>query len=79
MDEHKRLPEFPPDDPLGTIKYLRERAEGHAPGYDITIYARPSTWRGLADLLEGARGRAVQVEERYDELRKAVIAVAKTC
>jgi hypothetical protein len=31
---------------------LRERTEGHAPGYDIAIFARPSQWMALAKMIE---------------------------
>lgn len=46
MDD-KSLPEKMPDVP----KWLRERTDGHAPGYDIAIYARPYKLRALADYI----------------------------
>lgn len=46
-----------PEDPLRFAEWLRERARGHSPGYDIAVYARPSTWEALADAVE--RGLAL--------------------
>lgn len=31
--------------------YFRARADGHAPGYDVAVYARPSVWIGVADAI----------------------------
>jgi hypothetical protein len=45
-------PKALPEDPKGFAKFLRERAAGHAPGYDIAIYARPRTWLALADAID---------------------------
>lgn len=44
------------DDPQVMAEWLRQRAAGHAPGSDIAIYARPSTWLALADMLDRANG-----------------------
>lgn len=41
-----------PDDPREFAKFLRERASGHAPGFDIAIYARPAAWSALADAID---------------------------
>jgi hypothetical protein len=32
--------------------WLRTRAEGHSPEYDITVYARPPIWLALADAID---------------------------
>lgn len=41
-----------PDDPASFAKFLRQRATGHSPGYDIAIYARPHVWLALADAID---------------------------
>lgn len=41
-----------PEDPNLFGAWLRERAAGHAPGYHIAVYARPSFWLALADRLD---------------------------
>lgn len=41
-----------PTNPSEFGRFLRERTSGHAPGYDIAIYARPHLWLGLADAVE---------------------------
>lgn len=46
----KQLPDS--DDPMEYVRWIRERATGHAPGYDIAIYARPTCWLQLATVLE---------------------------
>jgi len=45
----KQLPEAHPVD---QVRWLRERAAGHAPGFDIHVYARPDVWNELADTIE---------------------------
>lgn len=45
---------FMPDDPREFAKFFRERAEGHAPGYDLAVYARPHQLLALAKMLESA-------------------------
>jgi hypothetical protein len=46
------MSKFLPDDPRKFAEFLCERATGHAPGYDIAIYARPHQWLAIATLLE---------------------------
>ena len=46
----KELPDS--DDPMEYARWLRGRAEGHAPGDDIAVYARPCRWLQLATVLE---------------------------
>lgn len=48
MSGDKELPILPADIPA----WLRRRVEGCAPGYDVTVYARPATWMMLADAVE---------------------------
>ena len=48
------MSKFLPDDPREFAKFLRERSEGHAPGYDIAIYGRPLQWMAIAKMLEAA-------------------------
>lgn len=45
---HKQLTNDPREFPA----WLRKRAEGHAPEFDITVYARPAIWLALADAIE---------------------------
>lgn len=45
---HKQLTNDPREFPA----WLRKRAEGHAPEFDITVYARPAVWLALADAIE---------------------------
>ena len=59
--DHKRLP----DDQKQFASWLRERANGHAPGYDIVVYARPRLWLTLADKLD-------DLEKDYLRLREAL-------
>lgn len=46
-------------------KYFRDRAEGHAPGYYLAIYAKPHFWRAVADALDKAS--AVPPAQRQGE------------
>ena len=48
------MSKFLPDDPREFAKFLRERTAGHAPGYDIAIYARPHQWQALGKRIEDA-------------------------
>jgi hypothetical protein len=40
------------NDPCEFPAWIRNRAEGHAPGYDIAVYARPAVWIALAGAIE---------------------------
>lgn len=48
------MSKFLPHDPREFAKFLRERVCGHAPGYDIAVYARPHQWAAIATMLERA-------------------------
>jgi len=48
------MSKFLPEDPREFAKFLRERTEGHAPDYDLAIFARPSQWMALAKMIEAA-------------------------
>lgn len=43
-----------PEDTRQFAEFFRKRAEGHAPGYDLAVYARPHQWMALAEMLEKA-------------------------
>lgn len=58
--DHKRLP----DDPMQAEQWLRERAEGHAPGGDIRVYAPPATWIAIADHIAALKERLAELEGR---------------
>lgn len=62
-----------PDDMTGIVKWLRARAEGHAPGYDLAIYGRPHALNALANHIEklqaaiqDERERAAQIAAAHD-------------
>jgi len=44
-----------PNDMLNVESWIRERATGHAPGYDIVVYARSHVWLALASEIERLR------------------------
>lgn len=52
------MSKFLPDDPREFVRFLRERAEGHAPGYDIAIYGRPHQWLAMAKSIEDSQPSA---------------------
>lgn len=49
---------FLPDDPRQFEEFFRKRAEGHAPGYDLAVYARPHQWMAIAKMIEASCPRA---------------------
>ena len=53
-----------PDDPREFAKFFRDRAEGHAPGYDLAVYARPHQYLALAKMLDDA---ALALQQRGDQ------------
>lgn len=61
---HKELTNDPREFPA----WLRERANGHSPGYDIEVYARPSVWLALADAIEAAGGLARPASEYHEDM-----------
>lgn len=67
------------------VEYLRERAKGHAPGYDIAIYARPSRWLAIAEEIENTRSdylrrhndacdRFTEIVRLREELQRVLLA-----
>ena len=62
MSDNKQLPA----DPAEFATYLRGRAQGHAPGYDIAIYARPAQWLALADALQGTPTKPTPPTQRQE-------------
>jgi hypothetical protein len=62
---------FLPNDPREFAKFLREHATGHAPGYDIVIYARPHQWLALAKLIDDNCPRASWCAPVVDEVAVA--------
>ena len=62
---HKQLT----NDPREFSAWLRQRAEGHAPGFDIAVYAPPSVWLALADAIEAPEQHLAQLEKTLRYLR----------
>lgn len=52
------MSKFLPDDPREFVKFFRDRADGHAPGYDLGVFARPHQWLAVAKALEDAASAA---------------------
>ena len=51
---------FLPDDPRDFAQFFRKRADGHAPGFDLAVYARPHQWMAVAKMLENADAVVLQ-------------------
>lgn len=51
--------------------YFRARAEGHAPGYDIAVFARPAQWVAVADHIDRITAENVSIKIEVAKLATA--------
>lgn len=71
---------FAPENPKNAAElaaYFRKRADGHAPDFDISVYARPHIWGAVADALASRSTDSDELAERFDMLQDTLRRLAE--
>lgn len=81
----KKMSHFAPTDITGIAAWLRQRAEGHAPDFDIAVYATPEIWSAIADQLalpqaaDDTDDRMVKISKLIGDLQSIKDRFGDTC